>query len=57
MKYRVISVSLYPEDIERIERCVELLRKRDGYKWSRSELIRLMVRHLDATKVPERKQR
>lgn len=50
--WRVISISLYPEDIERIDALVAELRASGHRRANRSQLIRYAISLVDASKVP-----
>ncbi len=45
--YKVISISLYNEEIEFIDRCMEVLSKRGIKNISRSKVIRYALEQLD----------
>lgn len=45
--YRVVSISLYNEDIERLDRMVCDLKRRGVYKANKSQLIRLALEKLE----------
>jgi hypothetical protein len=50
--YKVISISLYLEDIERLEELVQALKAQGHTRASRSMLIREALRQIDLDKVP-----
>ena len=52
-RYKVISISLYVEDIERLDAMVEVLKGRGFTKASRSALIRFALDTVDLEKVPK----
>lgn len=45
--YKVVSISLYVEDIARLERMVSELKRRGVYKANKSQLIRYALQRLD----------
>ncbi|SVC63209.1 uncharacterized protein METZ01_LOCUS316063 [marine metagenome] len=45
--YKIVSISLYNEDIERLEKMVRELKKRGHYKANKSQLIRQALAKLD----------
>ena len=45
--YKIVSISLYNEDIERLEKMVRELKKRGHYKANKSQLIRQALAQLD----------
>lgn len=49
---RVISISLYPEDIERMDELVAELRRRGHRRANRSQLIRHALTLVDPERVP-----
>jgi hypothetical protein len=49
--YKVISVSVYAEDLKALDGKVALLKKRGLHKMNRSRLLRIAVRKLDAESV------
>lgn len=46
--YRIVSISLYNEDIERLDRMVRELKRRGVYKANKSQLIRHALERLEA---------
>jgi hypothetical protein len=50
--YKIISISLYNEDIERLDRMVRELKRRGHYKANKSQLIRFALAQLNLDKVP-----
>lgn len=50
--YRVVSISLYNEDIERIDGLVKELKRRGQTKMNRSALIRFAIDTVDIDKLP-----
>ena len=50
--YRVVSISLYNEDIERIDSLVKELKRRGQTKMNRSALIRFAIDTCDIDKLP-----
>ena len=50
--YKVISVSLYKEDIRRLDDMVRELKRRGNYKINRSQLVRIALANLDVDAVP-----
>lgn len=50
--YKVISISLYREDIERLEAMVAELKRRGHTKANKSSLIRYALDHVDLDSVP-----
>lgn len=51
--YRIISISLYHDDIERIDDYVEQLKKSGHPKANRSSLIRFAIDTVDLSKMPK----
>ncbi|MEZ0310186.1 MAG: ribbon-helix-helix domain-containing protein [Myxococcota bacterium] len=51
--YKIVSISLYNEDIERLDRMVAELKKRGHYKANKSQLIRYALAQLDVAKMPK----
>ena len=45
--YKVISISMYNEDIERLEHLVQELKRRGHYKANKSQVIREALAQLD----------
>ncbi len=45
--YKIVSISLYTEDIARLERMVQTLKRRGVYKANKSQLIRHALRRLE----------
>ena len=50
--YKIVSISLYNEDIERLENMVRELKRRGHYKANKSQLIRHALAKLDLNLVP-----
>jgi hypothetical protein len=50
--YKVICISLYTKDLERLDACVDELKARGLTKANRSALIRVALEQLDLDKVP-----
>ncbi|MEK7704283.1 MAG: hypothetical protein AAB426_04935 [Myxococcota bacterium] len=50
--YKVVSISLYNEDIERLDDMVRELKRRGHYRANKSRLIRYALAQLDLSKVP-----
>jgi hypothetical protein len=50
--YRVVSISLYTEDLERMDRLVKELKAMGHTKASRSSLIRYAIDQVDITGMP-----
>jgi hypothetical protein len=53
--YKVISISLYTEDIDRLNELVKELKARGHSRASKSMLIREALRQLDLDKVPRQR--
>ncbi len=51
--YRVICISMYTEDLGRLDAMVEKLKARGLTKANRSALIRYALEHVDLDKVPK----
>ncbi len=51
--YKVVSISLYVEDIERLNRMVNELKRRGHYKANKSQLIRHALAQLDLDTIPK----
>lgn len=51
--YKIVSISLYNEDIERLDRMVAELKKRGHYKANKSQLIRYALAQLDLSQIPK----
>lgn len=51
--YKIVSISLYNEDIERLDRMVGELKKRGHYKANKSQLIRYALAQLDLANIPK----
>ena len=49
--YKVVSISLYLQDIERLELYVKKLKERGHYKANKSQVIRHALQQLDLNKV------
>ncbi|HTM23156.1 MAG TPA: hypothetical protein VL172_21695, partial [Kofleriaceae bacterium] len=50
--YKICCISLYVEDIERLEKMVAELKRRGHTKANKSQLIRLALSQLDLDKIP-----
>lgn len=50
--YRVISISLYSEDLERLDAMVAELKRRGHTKANKSQLIRFALSQVDLDQVP-----
>jgi len=50
--YKIISISLYTEDITRLEQLVRELKRRGHYKANKSQVIRAALAQLNLDKVP-----
>src|SRR4051812_13339336 len=50
--YKVICISMYTKDLERLDELVEMLKERGITKANRSALIRVALEQLDLEKVP-----
>ena len=51
--YKIVSISLYNEDIERLDKMVRELKRRGHYKANKSQLIRQALAALDLDSVPK----
>ena len=51
--YKIVCISLYTEDIERLEELVGELKKRGHTKANKSALIRYALDSVDITKMPK----
>jgi hypothetical protein len=51
--YKVVSISLYNEDIEQIDRLVDELKAAGHTKANRSSLIRFAIDQVDITRMPK----
>jgi hypothetical protein len=51
--YKIVSISLYTEDIERLEEMVQELKRRGHYKANKSQLIRHALAQLNLDTVPK----
>jgi hypothetical protein len=49
--YKIVCISLYTDDIERLERMVETLKRRGHTKANKSQLIRAALDQVDLDKV------
>lgn len=49
--FKVVCISLYPRDLQRMERLVTELRNRGHERMSRSKLIRMAIAQFDADNV------
>lgn len=50
--YKIVSISLYTEDIENLERLVKILKARGHLNANKSKVIRAALNLLDLDKVP-----
>jgi hypothetical protein len=51
--YKIVCISLYNDDIERLEKMVETLKGRGHTKANKSQLIRAALDQVDLDKVPK----
>ena len=51
--YRIVSISLYTEDIERLNRMVTQLKRRGHHKVNKSQLIRYALARLDLREIAD----
>jgi hypothetical protein len=51
--YKVVSISLYTEDIDRIDRLVQQLKDMGHTKANRSSLIRFAIDQVDISRMPK----
>lgn len=51
--YKIVCISLYTEDIERLERMVAQLKQRGHTKANKSALIRFALDSVDLSKMPK----
>lgn len=51
--YKVICISMYTDDMKRLDAMVEELKKRGWYRANRSALIRHALDNVDLDKVPK----
>ena len=51
--YKIVSISLYNEDIERLNTMVRELKRRGHYKANKSQLIRYALAKLDVDQIPK----
>lgn len=51
--YKIVSISLYTEDIERLEALVAELKRRGHHKANKSQVIRHALAQLDLDAVPK----
>ena len=51
--YKIVSISLYNEDIERLNTMVRELKRRGHYKANKSQLIRYALARLDVDQIPK----
>ncbi len=51
--YKIMSISMYTEDIERLEEMVRELKRRGHYKANKSQLIRHALSRVNLDEVPE----
>jgi cobalamin biosynthesis protein CobD/CbiB len=50
--YKIVCFSLYPEDVENLDRKVAELRRRGHTKANKSQLIRHAIEQVDLDQVP-----
>jgi len=51
--YKIMSISMYTDDIERLEEMVRELKRRGHYKANKSQLIRHALSRVNLDEVPE----
>ena len=51
--YKIVSISLYMEDIERLNTMVDELKKRGHFKANKSMLIRHALEQIDLNQIPK----
>ncbi len=51
--YKIVCISLYNDDIERLERLVDTLKARGHTKANKSQLIRAALDQVDLDKIPK----
>jgi len=51
--YKIVCISLYNEDIERLENLVRELKKRGHTKANKSQIIRAALDQIDLDKIPK----
>lgn len=51
--YKVVSISLYDEDLERLKELTEQAKIRKGARWNKSMLIRYALQLVDVRTLPE----
>jgi hypothetical protein len=51
--YKIVCISLYNDDIERLEKMVDTLKRRGHTKANKSQLIRAALDQVDLDKVPK----
>ena len=51
--YKIVCISLYNEDIERLEQLVRELKKRGHTKANKSQIIRAALDQIDLDKIPK----
>jgi hypothetical protein len=51
--YKIISISMYLDDIERLEQMVQELKRRGHYKANKSQLIRHALSKVNLDEVPD----
>jgi hypothetical protein len=51
--YKIVCISLYTEDIERLEKLVTELKSRGHTKANRSQVIRAALDQIDIAKIPK----
>ena len=54
--YKIVSISLYMEDLARLDEMVRELKRRGHYKANKSQLIRLALAQLDLDALPVPRQ-
>jgi hypothetical protein len=51
--YKVVCISLYNDDIERLEKLVEMLKRKGHTKANKSQVIRAALEQIDLDKIPK----
>jgi len=51
--YKIVCISLYNEDIERLEKLVQELKRRGHTKANKSQIIRAALDQIDLDKIPK----
>ena len=51
--YKIVCISLYTEDIDRLERLVTELKSRGYTKANKSQIIRAAIDQIDLAKIPK----